>query len=117
MKLANRSIYNLLELASAKKETITTTINHRKLGKTKALIQFAKDNKYYVLTGNETIAKLIKKEYGYRQVKGIDSMLDGLGPFFVFDECCPIEKIEKLKESGFIILTGFEKDKDFYKGR
>lgn len=115
--MANRSIYNLLELASAKKETITTTINHRKLGKTKALIQFAEDNKFCVLVGSRTIAKHLIKEYGYRQIRSLNSTIDGLGPFFVFDECCPIEKIEKLKDSGLIVLTGFEKDKDFYKGR
>lgn len=45
LQLANRSIYNCLELA-AKREYIEIELRHRKLGKTTALIQFAKENGY-----------------------------------------------------------------------
>lgn len=108
--LAHRSIYNLLEIASVKKEDIKVTTNHRRLGKTKALMEFAKDNNYYVLVGNERIAELFKKQFKYKKIKSINSNLDGLG-YFVYDECCDTKKIEKLKNSGIGILTGYFREK------
>jgi len=108
IKLANRSLYNLLEIAAERKEPIMTKLNHRKLGKTKVLIEFAKDNNYTVLVGNGTIAKMLIKEYGYRQIKSIKSNLDGY-VHFVFDECCAKEDIDLLLEGKQLVLTGFQK--------
>lgn len=116
IKLANRSLYNLLEIAAERREPIITKMNHRKLGKTKALIEFARDNKYTVLVGSGTIAKMLIKEYGYRDIKSIKSNLDGYRNF-VFDECCPIEIVEKMMKHGGIILTGFQKSVNFYSER
>lgn len=114
MELAFRSIYNVLEVSAERKQIINTTISHRKIGKTKALIQFAKDNDYCVLVGSKIIAKALIKEYGYKKIRSINSAcLDGLPPF-VFDECCPREKIEQMKKNGHIILTGFAKKDSFY---
>lgn len=113
IKLANRSLYNLLEVAAERKEPIITEINHRKLGKTKALIEFARDNNYTVLVGNGTIAKMLIKEYGYRQIKSIKSNVESY-MYFVYDECCHKEDISKLVNGGQLVLTGFQKNDDFY---
>lgn len=113
IKLAHRSLYNLLEIAAERKEPIITKINHRKLGKTKALIEFARDNNYTVLVGNGPIAKMLIKEYGYRDIKSIKSNLDGI-MYFVYDECCPKEYISKLVSGGQLVLTGFQKSDNFY---
>lgn len=112
LQLANRSIYNCLELAAAKREYIEIELRHRKLGKTTALIQFAKENGYVVLVGSVAEAKVLIREYGYRLIKSINSNLDGY-PFFVFDETAPREKIEAMKEDGQIIITGFLRAEDF----
>lgn len=112
--LANRSIYNLLELAAAKREFIETELRHRKIGKTKALIEFAKDNNYTVLVGSNKIARMFMREYNYREIRTIKSkVLDGVKGF-VFDECCSKEDIEKMISSGQHIITGFFKSPDFY---
>lgn len=114
IKLARRSLYNLLEVAAKRRKPIITKLKHRKLGKTTALIEFAKDNGYTVLVGNGTIARLLIKEFGYRDIKSIKSNLDGY-MYFVFDECCPTEIIEKMMKQGQPILTGFKKHANFYK--
>lgn len=112
--LANRSIYNLLELAAAKREFIETELRHRKIGKTKALIEFAKDNNYTVLVGSNKIARMFMREYNYREIRTIKSkVLDGVKGF-VFDECCSKEDVEKLILSKQPIITGFLKSPDFY---
>lgn len=116
IKLANRSLYNLLEVAAERKEPIITKLNHRKLGKTKALIEFARDNNYTVLVGNGTIAKMLIKEYGYRQIRSINSNIEGI-MYFVFDECCAKEDISKLVNGGNLVLTGFQKSDDYYPER
>ncbi|API92708.1 MULTISPECIES: hypothetical protein [unclassified Virgibacillus] len=114
LQLANRSIYNCLELAAAKNEYIETELRHRKLGKTTALIQFAKENGYVVLVGSVNEADFLTKELGYR-FKSINSRtLDGFPPF-VFDESVTRKQIEKIKESGHIIITGFIRSEDFYR--
>ena|SRR5690625_3857700 len=115
IKLAERSLYNLLEVAAERKEPIITELKHRELGKTTALIEFAKDNGYTVLVGNGTIARHLSKEHGYAWIKSIRSnCMDG-HKGFVFDECCPTEFIEKMIKQGRPILTGFKKSVNFYR--
>lgn len=116
MKLAHRSLYNLLEIAAERKEPIITELKHRRLGKSKALIDFARDNNYTVLVGNGTIAKYFIKEYGYRNIKSINSNLDG-HKGFVYDECCSKKEISALIKSGQLVLTGFQKSDNFYPER
>lgn len=114
LRLANRTINNLLEIASLKGEYIRTLINHRKIGKTTALVQFAKDNGYFVLVGSTAIAKFLIREHGYKNIRTINSIaLDGISGF-VFDECCPIDRINQLKEMNLNVVTGFVKDENFY---
>lgn len=114
LQLAYRSIYNYLELAAAKGEIIQTELKHRKLGKTKALIQFAKDNDYTVLVGSGAIAEFLIKEHGYRNIRTIKSKaLDG-HKGFVFDQCCSREDVKKLKDEGQPIITGFLDVENFY---
>ena len=37
--------------------------------------------------------------------------------YFVFDECCPTELIEKMIKEGQLILTGFKKHVNFYENK
>lgn len=114
IELAHRSLYNLLEIGAEKRELIVTELKHRKLGKTKALVYFARDNGYTVLVGSETIAKMLIKEYGYRHIRSVQSKtLDGQKGF-VCDECCPKEAIDKMICGGQPIFTGFQKHESFY---
>lgn len=114
IKLAHRSLYNLLEIGAEKRELIVTELKHRKLGKTKALVDFARDNGYTVLVGSGTIAKMLIKEYGYRHIRSVQSkVLDG-HKGFVCDECCSKELIDKIIYSGQPIFTGFQKQENFY---
>ena len=114
IKLARRSLQNLLEIAAGKRELIVTELKHRKLGKTKALVDFARDNGYTVLVGSGTIARLLIKEYGYRHVVSVQSkVLDG-HKGFVFDECCSKEAIERMRDVGQPVITGFQKCESFY---
>jgi hypothetical protein len=109
LELANRSILNCLELAAEKGEFINTRRNQRYLGKTKALIQFAKENGYIVLVHNRIFARELQKQYGYELIKGIDYTIegiDGLGPI-VFDEGCSPAHINELTRNGHQIITGF----------
>jgi hypothetical protein len=109
LELANRSILNCLELAAEKGEFIYTRRDQRRLGKSKALIQFAKENGYVVLVHSQIVAREFKKRYEYQFIKEIDypnRYLDGLGPF-VFDEGCSPAHINELTRHGFKIITGF----------
>lgn len=114
LELANRSILNLLEIAAAKGEYIDVQLKNRKLGKTKALIQFAKENDYTVLVGSVTEAKFLIKEYGYRSIKSVNSYtLEGFS-FFVFDESVTKKQVDTLRKNGKIVLTGFARIEGFY---
>lgn len=115
LELANRSILNCLELAAEKGEFINTKSNQRCLGKTKALIQFAKENGNIVLVNNHIFARALQKQYGYELIKGIDYTIegiDGLGRIvflrpIVFDEGCSPAHINELARNGHQIITGF----------
>jgi hypothetical protein len=108
LELANRSILNCLELASEKGEFIYTAPNQRRLGKTMALIQFAKENRYIVLVSNNSFARELQKQYGYKFIRRINSYktIDAIGPF-VFDEGCSSAHINELIRNGARIITGF----------
>src|SRR5699024_8523561 len=103
-----RSLYKTLEISAERREPILTEIKHRKLGKTTALIEFAKDNGYTVLVGSNEIARHLSKEHSYEWIKSIRSKCLYGHKGFVFDECCPTEIIEKMMQEGQPILTGFK---------
>lgn len=107
LKLANRSILNCLELAAEKGVWIYITKKHRNLGKTTALVEFARLNHYTILVPNSMLEKHIKQWSGYRNVKSINSLtLNPLDPI-VFEEGCKAEDINKLINKGHIVVTGF----------
>lgn len=115
MHLANRSIYNLLELAAAKGELIEVNIRHRGIGKTKALVQFANENGFHVLVQNNHQAKMLSKEYGCERVKSINGVLDGIR-HVVIDETITWKQIGEAKAAGMFIVTGFVRAENFYEG-
>lgn len=107
LQLAHRSIFNSLELAARTGELINTNRKNRKLGKTTALVEFARLNDYTILTPNSGVAKLINKYFGYKKVKSIKSYtLDAL-PGVVIEEGCTSEDIQSIKNQGINIITGF----------
>lgn len=115
MHLANRSIYNLLELAAAKGGLIEVSIRHRGIGKTKALVEYANDNGFYVLVQNNDQARVLSKEYGCKRVKSINGVLDGIR-HVVVDETITRGQIAKAKAAGLFIVTGFVREENFYEG-
>lgn len=109
LELANRSILNCLELSAQKKEYIYINLNQRYIGKSHALIQFAKENNYAVIVGSNAIAKDHRIRFDYQNIYSIHStFIDGLP--FVFDECCRVDQINLLIKSGQTVITGFIRD-------
>lgn len=112
--LAHRSIFNCLELAAEKGELINTTRKHRKLGKTTALVEFARLNDLYILTPSTEAGKIIEKYFKYKKVKSINSKtFDGI-QYAVIEEGCTNESIQELKNKGVIVVTGYLFDNDVY---
>ncbi|MFJ9275507.1 hypothetical protein DZB72_21170 [Bacillus sp. MT] len=106
LNLSYMSISELLEKAAENNEIIYTRSNQRLLGKTTALIQFARENNSPILT-NRAMANHYKGLHpdltfiGYW--KGIElSAYENL----VCDELVPFEVAKELHESGHL-LTGF----------
>jgi hypothetical protein len=114
MLLGLRSIYNLLEVGAAKHELINIDIRHRKLGKTHALVEFARNHHYMILVGNGTRAKLIKQEFNYDLVRSINSNFDGAECECVTEDGITREQIDQFYQKwdkfGMIITTGFVYD-------
>lgn len=108
LQLANRSILQCLELAAANKEYIHVEIpRHRKLGKSKALIQFAKENDCTVFVHNGRVAEFLISQYGYKRIRSINAkLIDGIRNC-VFDEQITEEDIDRLKMAGCFVQTGF----------
>lgn len=108
LQLANRSILQCLELAAERSELIETLIpHHRKLGKSRALVQFAKDNNYTIIVHSGIAAKYLAQEYGYKNIKSINSKgLDGIKEC-VIEEMITEEDLKKLQELGCTVVTGF----------
>ncbi|MFS0591729.1 hypothetical protein AB1L05_09015 [Cytobacillus horneckiae] len=108
LQLANRSILQCLELAAERSELIETLVpHHRKLGKSKALVQFAKENNYTIIVHSGIAAKYLAQEYGYKNIKSINSKgLEGIREC-VIDEMITKEDLEKLRGLGCTLVTGF----------
>ncbi|MCY9152539.1 hypothetical protein [Bacillus haynesii] len=106
LNLAHMSISDLLEKAAEKNELIFVRSQQRCLGKTTALIEFARKNNYPVLTRKE-IARCYQLEHPDLNIIGyVDgSEVDGLRNV-VFDEGVPRDAVKRLYKLG-ILLTGF----------
>jgi len=106
MNLAHISISDLLEKAAEKNEFIFVRSQQRRLGKTTALLEFARKNNYPVLTKRE-VARCYQLEHPDLNIIGyVDgSEVDGLYNV-VFDEGVPRDAVKRLYKLG-ILLTGF----------
>lgn len=106
LNLAHTSILELLEKAAEKNELIYVRARQRCVGKTTALLEFARNNNYPVLTRRE-IARCYQLEHPDLNIIGyVDgSEVDGLYNV-VCDEGVPRDAIKRLYKLG-ILLTGF----------
>ncbi|WP_345805898.1 hypothetical protein [Bacillus subtilis] len=107
LKLANRSIFDSLEEALSKRELIVTNERQRKIGKTTALMLFAKRKRLPVMV-RETLKRDYSKKYPDVQIFGHKEVVnrDGLPLTVLCDEGVPKETIEFLR-SMWIGVSGF----------
>jgi hypothetical protein len=114
LQLANRNIRTTLEIASVKNEFIYVRTNQRGIGKTRALIEFAKENNYTVIVPHPFLVKIYIQEYGYNNIRNVNRKwrdgelqnLDGVGPL-VFEEGVEEKTIKELIKSGHAVVTGY----------
>ncbi|MCY8243538.1 hypothetical protein MOC08_20490 [Bacillus haynesii] len=112
LNLAHTSILELLEKAAEKNELIHVRARQRRVGKTSALIQFARENNYTILT-----KKIMERSYQQRHpdlniIGYVDgSELDGLSNV-VCDEGIPKDAVKRLHKLG-ILLTGYILENDY----
>ncbi|MEK5100370.1 hypothetical protein [Bacillus sp. FSL W8-0848] len=106
LNLAHTSILELLEKAAEKNELIYVRARQRRVGKTTALLEFARKNNYPVLAKRE-VARSYQRRYPDLNIIGyVDgSELDGLYNV-VCDEGIPKDAVKRLHKRG-ILLTGF----------
>ncbi|MCO4849955.1 hypothetical protein [Bacillus vallismortis] len=106
LNLSYMSISELLEKAAEKNEIIYTRRNQRRLGKTTALIQFARENNSPILMIPD-VAHTYQKEHpdltfiDYKDEIALDGLTN-----IVCDEGVPLKVIERLHGLGQL-LTGF----------
>ncbi|UZN54088.1 hypothetical protein [Bacillus paralicheniformis] len=106
LNLAHMSISDLLEKAAEKNELIYIRPGQKKIGKTSALIQFARENHYPILM-NEIAALDYQRIHPDLNIIGyVDgSELDGLNNV-ICEEGIPFDAVKRLYRLGHII-TGF----------
>ncbi|MED1817341.1 MULTISPECIES: hypothetical protein [Bacillus] len=109
LNLAHTSILELLEKAAEKNELIYVRARQRCVGKTTALLEFARNNNYPVLTRRE-IARCYQLEHPDLNIIGyVDgSEVDGLYNV-VCDEGIPKDAVKRLHKLG-VLLTGFVRE-------
>ncbi|MCY9148809.1 hypothetical protein [Bacillus haynesii] len=112
LNLAHTSILELLEKAAEKNELIHVRARQRRVGKTSALIQFARENNYTILT-KKTMERSYQQSHPDLNIIGyVDgSELDGLSNV-VCDEGIPKDAVKRLHKLG-ILLTGFILENDY----
>lgn len=108
--IKGNNIYHQLEQAAKNRQLLVTFRENRKTGKTTTLIKFSRDCGYTILVDNNTIVNIYKDYYGYKNVKSINSNLDGYPFGFVIDDSCNRKKIQQLVDNGHFIITGFIQD-------
>ncbi|MCY7912264.1 hypothetical protein [Bacillus haynesii] len=112
LNLAHTSILELLEKAAEKNELIHVRARQRRVGKTSALIQFARENNYTILT-KKTMERSYQQRHPDLNIIGYadGSELDGLSNV-VCDEGIPRDTVKRLHKLG-ILLTGFILENDY----
>ncbi|MED1742217.1 hypothetical protein P4U97_22440 [Bacillus swezeyi] len=112
LNLAHASILELLEKAAEKNELIHVRARQRRVGKTSALIQFARENNYTILT-KKTMERSYQQRHPDLNIIGyVDgSELDGLSNV-VCDEGIPKDAVKRLHKLG-ILLTGYILENDY----
>ncbi|AEB62448.1 hypothetical protein [Bacillus amyloliquefaciens] len=101
LKLANRSIFDSLTEATAKREMIVTNERQRYIGKTKALMLFA-ERKHLPVIVPQRLKRNYSKRYPHVQVLGDAEVtyIDALPLMLLCDEGVPKRTIEELKTKG-----------------
>ncbi|MGU9966419.1 hypothetical protein [Bacillus sp. N1(2025)] len=101
LELANRTIFELLEEAHAKREMIVTNERQRGLGKTKALMFFAEINQLPVIV-RQSQKRYYLKEHPDVNILGHEDVLriGALPLTCLCDEGVPKRTIEELKTKG-----------------
>ncbi|MDE1385591.1 hypothetical protein PVN32_16235 [Bacillus paralicheniformis] len=112
LNLAHTSILELLEKAAEKNELIHVRARQRRVGKTSALIQFARENNYTILT-KKTMERSYQQRHPDLNIIGyVDgSELDGLSNV-VCDEGIPKDAVKRLHKLG-VLLTGYILENDY----
>jgi hypothetical protein len=97
----------MLYRGAIKRELIITSERTRRIGKTTALVNFAKKYNLGVIVHNDHIARHFRAEFNYPHIYGIDNFLRGNSKMqYVIDEGVDPEYIKK--EFGVEIVTGFK---------
>jgi len=110
LNLSTVGIKEQLELAAWKNKFITTTTKQRVLGKSRALIEFAKENDYSVIVRDHVAEKHHVHNYEYGQIVSAKKLLDYVheeNKSFVVEEGVGEEIIKELIKRGYKIITGF----------
>ncbi|WP_216638220.1 hypothetical protein, partial [Brevibacillus brevis] len=77
----------------AKQFTLIDVQNIRGIGKTTALIEFAKENDFYVVVANHQTANLLKKKFNYDKIIAQREVRSGRNLKYVVDEDVVIDDL------------------------
>lgn len=103
----------ILERAAIRREFVELPTETRCIGKTTALIEFAKKHRFAVIVGNEPIANALRKEYKYDFIYSQNQMsfygisIDNKPARFVVDECVDHDKIKPIIDRD-LVVTGYK---------
>jgi hypothetical protein len=98
----SRGLKNSLVECSIKGQFIETHQWSRGIGKTTALVEFAKVYGFNVITNDSRNARHMRDKFNYEKIYGQGESLRGLSGDFVIDEVVDRSKLEGCK-----IITGF----------
>lgn len=98
------ALIKALEDASKNKQLIQVHEYMRQIGKTTALIEFAKKHDYYVVTHNATIARELSLKFNYAKVTGSLMNLRGVKGVVVDENV----DASRLYDMGINVVTGFK---------
>jgi hypothetical protein len=101
--LLKRKLYECLN-KQAKQFTLVSIQNIRGIGKTTALIEFAKENDFYVVVANYQTANSLRKQFNYDKIIGQREVRSGRNLKYVVDEDVVIDD---LIDKNINIVAGF----------